>query len=142
MVLDIIRKICYFRLKPEERYLIDILNETTISDTINYESGDFISGYSTLYKYKGEIIFKVLLSDKIKTRKYRTINGTEILDIKSHGWCKYSGFWSVFEEKFNLDYVHTQALFNKIIGKYYELELPIFEMERTDTAMKKIIKKK
>lgn len=136
---DILKKIQYLRLKPEERYLIDILSETT-SFCIGYlkeKKKGYVSGATTYYEYNGGVIFDILISDKILTWQHMTINGMERnLKVKSLGWCKYDGFWSEFETKFELDYVQTQALFNKIIGKYYVLELPIFEMETTDTSYK------
>lgn len=57
-----------------------------------------------------------------------------LLPVKTYCWCRYNYFWLEFQREFDLEYVRVQALFNKIIGAHYNLELPLFEMETTDRS--------
>lgn len=136
-IINILRKIRYQRLKPEEQYLIDIITNTTphCVGYVNGKDGSYFSGVRTYYKYNDEIIFDVMVSEKTLTWQRMLIKGMDRnLKVKSLGWCKFDGFWSIFSTKFELDYVYVQDLFNRVIGEYYNLELPIFEMESSDTA--------
>ena len=76
-------------MKPEERFLYDILVQVKpkISD-----------------KYPNSIFF--ILNDKILF-EYNQKNG--------YFWCKYNEIWSVFEDKFNLDYIDIQMLIKKVV---------------------------
>lgn len=125
---NIINRIKHLRLKPEERYLLDILNDTT----------EYIDGDVRYFKYDNLIIFDIKVFDTIKKWDRFTINGrTRELLVKTHGWCRFNHFWEIFDSKFNLDYVHIQSLFNKVIGEYYKLDYPIFEMDSSDTMCEK-----
>lgn len=147
-----INKIKYLRLKPEERTLINILNNTTEiniekNKILKYNKKATLKGFVLyddvkIYKYNGQVLFFIFHSKKVLTWDRHTIHGrNKNLKVKTLGWCRYSNFWSNFKHDFELDYIHVQDLFNRIIGKYYNLELPIFEMETTDTSMSKNIER-
>jgi len=118
-----IKRFKYLRHTKTEQYLLDILSNVT----------EYVEGGNRYFKYNGEIIFSIIIFDEIKIWDRNTINGRKNIKVKSHGWCKYASFWEKFKIYFGLDYVHTQDIFNKIIGTYYNLDYPIFEMESTDT---------
>ena len=60
---------------------------------------------STFYKYKDTIYFELDLENN-KT------------------WCKYSGFWSIFESEFNLNYNEISKLTQYMLGIYLKRKVP------------------
>jgi hypothetical protein len=63
---EILKKIKYSRLKQEERYLIDLLNNLIIYISNEYyANGDLINSEYLYYKYKKDVIFQYNKDSKI-----------------------------------------------------------------------------
>jgi hypothetical protein len=92
---DIIKKIKYGRLKPEEKWFIDIL----------WNLKEYTSD-----KYTDRIYYK---KDKELLFEYNQKNG--------YFHCSYEKIWSVFESKFNLNYNEISSLIKGMVEEHLKL---------------------
>ena len=84
-----ILQIKYKRLKPEERFLFDILVQ--VKPKISDDYAD-----SVFYLLKDVVLFE-----------YNKKNG--------YFWCDYDKIWSVFQNKFNYKYSDIQIIIKKVV---------------------------
>lgn len=91
-MIDKIRKIKYLRMKPEERFVYDI-----ITNLVEYYHKEYPD--NKYYKHNDVLLFD-----------YNTKNG--------NFWCQYSKFWQVLVEKYDLNYNQTQSLVKFMVEEY------------------------
>jgi len=99
IMLDLIRKLKFARLKPEERYLIGYLQKTK-----EYNNGD-----SILYQHNKELIFKY----EIERKRLIIILNSQIFHI--------------LQFRFRLNYDNIIILFKEVFEKYYNIKPEFFE---------------
>jgi hypothetical protein len=93
---DILRKIKYSRLKPEERFLIDILHNVTIFENEEYPNNLY-------YKYNNEIVFN-----------YNLKNG--------NFYANNTKIWSILNSKFHLNYQQVSLLIKGMVEEHLKLK--------------------
>jgi len=91
-MLDKIKRIKYARMKPEERYIFDI-----VTNVVEYYHKDFPD--NKFYKHNDVLMFD-----------YNTKNG--------NFWCQYDKFWKILVEKFNLNYNQAQSLVKFMVEEH------------------------
>ncbi len=91
-MLDKIKRIKYARMKPEERFVFDI-----VTNVVEYYHKDFTD--NKFYKHNDVLMFD-----------YNTKNG--------NFWCQYNQFWKILVEKFNLNYNQTQSLVKFMVEEH------------------------
>jgi hypothetical protein len=90
-MIEKIKKIKYLRMKPEERFVFDI-----VTNVVEYYHLKYPNKY---YKHNNILLFN-----------YNLING--------EFWCHYNKFWSVLESKFNLNYQQIQSLVKYMVEEH------------------------
>ncbi len=117
-MIDKIRKIKYLRMKPEERFVFDI-----VTNVVEYYHKEYPD--NKYYKHNDVLLFD-----------YNTKNG--------NFWCQYSKFWQILTNKFNLEYKEIQTLVKFMVEEHLiNNVIPSYgfnEMEKiiTDNKIKKI----
>lgn len=91
-MIDKIRLIKYLRLKPEQKYLLDILNNLKLSID---------------NKYPHSIFFN---NNDIMLFQWDYKNG--------YFWCNYNDIWHKLEVKYNLGYFEVKYLIKNIINDF------------------------
>ena len=94
---EIIQKIKINRLKPEERWFIDILNNLTEYTSDKYS--DFI-----FYKKDNELLFEYNSEDK-------------------YFYCNYIKIWLVFDSKYNLNNQEIRILIKGQVEEHLKLKV-------------------
>lgn len=91
-MIDKIRHIKYSRLKLEERYVLDVINNLT-----SYINNDY--PFSIFFKNNNITLFQW---------DYKT----------GYFWCNYTDFWSILQSKFNMDYFDVKNLIKYMISEF------------------------
>ena len=115
---SIIKEIKYSRLKPEERFLINML--LNLKEYVSDRYPDFI-----FYKKDNEILFHY--------------------NLKSHVFfCDYNKIWSIFETKYHLNDNKIKELIKGIVEEYLKFKnvTPNMVLTSADAEVEKHLKLK
>jgi hypothetical protein len=91
-MIDKIRKIKYLRMKPEERYVYDI-----VTNLVEYYHPSYL--HKKYYKHNDELLFD-----------YNLENG--------YFGCHYRKFWSILENDFSMNYQQVQSFVKLMVEEH------------------------